>query len=167
MSAPGGAAGPGGKAGPVAGTGDRGLGNRLVAAAVFLTAAAYTLTAQGYSAPFGDVLGPAIFPTLVGVATMILSGLIVLFPGGATSWPPGRRIARQAAATLALVAYAFLIQPLGFPLATGLLIAAIAWLMGGPPGGSALLGALAAPGLWLLFDRVLGLPLDLLGRWFG
>lgn len=146
---------------------DNGLGNRLVAAAVFVVAAAYTLTGRGYEASFGDVLGPSVFPMLVGVPAMVLSGSIALFPGGATSWPERHRVLRQVAAVVILVAYAFLLQPLGFPIATGLLIGSVAWLMGGPVAKSILLGALAAPGLYVLFDRVLGLPLDLLGRWFG
>lgn len=165
-----GAGGAGKSAGPGPGSrsgADRGTGNRVVGAAVFLVAAAYTWTARSYTAPFGDVLGPAMFPTLVGVTAMLLSGLIALFPGGGTSWPERHRVLRQVAATLVLVAYAFVLQPLGFPLATALLIAAVAWLMGGPALGSALLGALAAPALWFLFDRVLGLPLDFLGSWFG
>jgi len=146
---------------------DSGLGNRLVAAAVFVVAAAYTVTGRGYTASFGDVLGPSVFPTMVGIPAMLLSGLIALFPGGRTSWPARHRLFRQTVAVVILVAYAYLLQPLGFPIATGLLIGSVAWLMGGPPLGSVLLGALAAPALYLLFDRVLGLPLDLLGRWFG
>ena len=146
---------------------DNGLGNRLVAALVFVVAAAYTLTGSGYSVSFGDVLGPSVFPTMVGIPAMVLSGSIALFPGGRTSWPARHRLLRQAAAVAILVAYAYLLQPLGFPIAPGLLIGSVAWLMGGPPLAALLLGALAAPGLYVLFDRVLGLPLDLLGRWFG
>ena len=159
--------GPAGQAGSDAESDDNGLGNRLVAAAIFLVAAAYTITGRGYSASFGDVLGPSVFPTLVGVPAMLLSALIALFPGGSTSWPARHRVLRQGVAVAILIAYAYLLLPLGFPLATGLLIGSLAWLMGGPPLGSLLLGVLSAPGLYLLFDRVLGLPLDLLGRWFG
>ena len=137
-----------------------------MAAAIFLVAAAYTLVGQGYDAPFGDVLGPAVFPVMVGVPAMLLSGSIVLFPGGGVEWPERHRVARQGAALAILVGYALLLQPLGFPIATALLIGSIAWLMGGPALGSVLLGAIASPALYLLFDRVLGLPLDLLGRWF-
>ena len=146
---------------------DNGLGNRLVAAAIFLVAAAYTITARGYTVAFGDVLGPSVFPTMIGVPAMVLSGLIALFPGGETSWPARHRLLRQIVAVAILLAYAYLLQPLGFPIATGLLIASVAGLMGGPPLGSLLLGALSAPALHVLFDRVLGLPLDLLGHWFG
>ena len=104
---------------------------------------------------------------MVGIPAMVLSALIALFPGGTTSWPERHRQLRQAVAVAILVAYAYLLQPLGFPIATGLLIASVAWLMGGPRLGSLLLGALSAPALYVLFDRVLGLPLDLLGHWFG
>ena len=113
------------------------------------------------------MLGPSVFPTMIGVPAMILSALIALFPGGTTSWPARHRLLRQVAAVAILLAYAYLLQPLGFPIATGLLIASVAWLMGGPPIGSLLLGVLAAPGLYVLFDRVLGLPLDLLGHWLS
>jgi len=143
------------------------VSNRLVAAVIFLVAAAYLYTAQGYSATFGDVLGPSVFPILVAIPTLIFSALIVAFPGGGVSWPERHRIARQVTALLVLIGYALLLQPLGFPLATGLLVALMAWLMGGPAGSSIVLGAISAPGLYLLFDRILGLPLDMLGSWFG
>ena len=146
---------------------DNGLGIRLVAAAIFVIAAVYTITGRGYSASFGDVLGPSVFPTMVGIPTLVLSGLIALFPGGETSWPVRGRLLRQLAALAILIGYVFLLQPLGFPLSTGLLIALIAVLMGGPPMKALLLGVVAAPALFVLFDRVLGLPLDVLGSWFG
>ena len=142
------------------------MSNRLVAAVIFLVAAAYFYTARDYTATFGDVLGPSAFPKLIAVPTMILSGLIVAFPGGGVSWPEKHRMLRQVAALLVLLGYALLLKPLGFPLATGLLIALMAWLMGGPPVSSILLGVLSAPALYILFDRVLGLPLDMLGSWF-
>ena len=88
------------------------------------------------------MLGPSVFPTLVGVPAMVLSALIALFPGGTTSWPARHRVLRQGVAVAILIAYAYLLQPLGVPLATGLLIGSVAWLMGGPPIGSLLLGAL-------------------------
>jgi len=132
-----------------------------------MVAAAYFYTARDYTVTFGDVLGPSAFPKLIAVPTMILSGLIVAFPGGGVSWPEKHRMLRQVAALLVLLGYALLLKPLGFPLATGLLIALMAWLMGGPVGSSILLGALSAPALYILFDRVLGLPLDMLGTWFA
>jgi len=142
------------------------VSNRLVAAVIFLIAAAYYYTARDYTASFGDVLGPSAFPILVAVPTMILAGLIVVFPGDGVSWPEKHRMLRQVTALLVLLGYAVFLKSLGFPLATGLLIALMAWLMGGPVGSSILLGALSAPALYLLFDRVLGLPLDMLGSWF-
>jgi putative tricarboxylic transport membrane protein len=39
--------------------------------------------------------------------------------------------------------------------------------MGGAPWRAVALGAVFGPGLWALFDQVLGLPLDFLGTLFG
>jgi putative tricarboxylic transport membrane protein len=65
------------------------------------------------------------------------------------------------------VGYAFLLLPLGFPIATFGLIAGLGIVLGGAPLKAVALGAVLSPGLWALFDQVLGLPLALLGRWFS
>ena len=140
---------------------------RILGAVILLVAALYAWVGRGYSAPFGDVLGPSVFPVLVGVPAMLLAASLVVFPSGAVAWPPAGRIARQAAGLAVLVAYAWLLKPLGFPLATFGLIAGLAITLGGPAGSSALLGATMSLGLWALFDRVLGLPLAFLGPWLG
>lgn len=140
---------------------------RIAGVAIFVIAALYTWYGQGYTANFGDVLGPAVFPVIVGIPAMILSASLVVFPSGQVDWPDRSHMARQAAALAILVGYAFLLLPLGFPLATFLLIAGLGIVLGGAPLKAALLGAVIAPGLWALFDQVLGLPLAFLGRWFG
>ena len=139
---------------------------RLAGAAIFLIAAFFTWQGSQYSAPFGDVLGPGAFPVVIGIPAMLLAASIVIVPGGTVTWPAPGRIGRQVAAVIILVAYAWLLNPLGFPLATFGLIAGIGITLGGPVAKSILLGAVFAPALWALFDQVLGLPLDLLGSWF-
>lgn len=139
---------------------------RLAGAAVLVIAAFYTFFGRGYSASFGDVLGPSVFPVLVGVAAMILAASLVVFPAGAVSWPGTNRMARQIAALGVLFGYAWLLVPLGFPLATFALIAGLAVVLGGPAGRSVLLGAVMSLGLWALFDQVLGLPLAFRGSLF-
>jgi putative tricarboxylic transport membrane protein len=74
---------------------------------------------------------------------------------------------RQVAALAILTGYAFLLRPLGFPIATFGLIAGMGIVLGGKPVKAVILGALFAPALWALFDQVLGLPLAVLGSWFG
>lgn len=139
---------------------------RLLSAAIFVIAALYTWQSQAYEVAFGDVLGPAVFPVIVGIPAMILAASLVVFPSGTVAWPPAERIARQVAGLAVLVAYAWLLRPLGFPIATFGLVAALGVVLGGSPWRAIVLAAVIAPGLWALFDQVLGLPLDFLGTWF-
>lgn len=136
---------------------------RLLGAVIFAVAALYTWVGSGYSVSFGDVLGPSAFPVIVGIPAMILSASLVVVPGGRVEWADRAHLLRQGAALAVLVAYAWLLVPLGFPLATFGLIFGLAMILGGPPGASVLLGAAMSLGLWALFDRVLGLPLAVLG----
>jgi putative tricarboxylic transport membrane protein len=140
---------------------------RLAGVAIFMIAALYTWYGREYSAPFGDVLGPAVFPMIVGIPAMILSASLVVFPSGQVSWPDRSHMFRQVGALAILVGYAFLLRPLGFPIATFGLIAGLGIVLGGVPLKAVALGAVLSPGLWALFDQVLGLPLALLGRWFS
>jgi len=139
---------------------------RLAGVAIFMIAALYTWYGRVYTASFGDVLGPSVFPLIVGIPTMILSASLVVFPSGHVEWPDRSHIFRQVAALVILFGYAWLLRPLGFPLATFGLIAGIGIVLGGPPLKSVILGAVLSPGLWVLFDQVLGLPLAFLGGWF-
>lgn len=139
---------------------------RLLSAAILVIAALYTWQSQSYEIGFGDVLGPSVFPLIVGIPAMILAASLVIVPSGAVAWPPSERIVRQVAAMGILIAYAWLLRPLGFPIATFGLIAALGVVLGGAPWKATLLAAVIAPGLWVLFDQVLGLPLAFFGTWF-
>ncbi len=140
---------------------------RILGVAVFVIAALYTYYADSYTINFGDVLGPSVFPVIIGIPMMILSASLVVFPSGQVDWPAPRRMWRQAAALAVLVGYTMVLRPLGFPLATFALIAFIGLILGGAMWKATLLGAIMAPALWALFDQVLGLPLDFLGSLFG
>jgi putative tricarboxylic transport membrane protein len=140
---------------------------RIMGVVIFVIAALYTWQAGSYDIAFGDVLGPTVFPVIVGIPMMILSASLVVFPTGQVEWPAPSKMGRQLAALAVLVGYTMLLQPLGFPIATFLLIALIGIILGGAAWRATLLGAVMAPALWALFDRVLGLPLDFLGTLFG
>jgi putative tricarboxylic transport membrane protein len=144
-----------------------GVSVRLFGAAVFAIAALYTQQAGTYQITFGDVLGPSVFPVIVGIPMMILSASLVVFPTGQVEWPGRDRLWRQAAALAVFVGYTLVMEQIGFPITTAILIAVIGMIMGGAPWRAVLLGAVFGPGLWALFDQVLGLPLDFLGTLFG
>lgn len=140
---------------------------RISGVAIFMIAALYTWYGRDYTASFGDVLGPSVFPMIVGIPTMILATSLVVFPSGQVAWPDRGHMLRQLAALAILLAYAWLLRPLGFPIATFGLIAGLGTVLGGRPVKAVVLGAILSPGLWALFDQVLGLPLAFLGRWFA
>lgn len=139
---------------------------RLLGVAILVIAALYSWRSQAYTASFGDVLGPSVFPLIVGIPTMMLAASLVVFPAGSADWPAPARVVRQFAALAILIAYAWLLRPLGFPLATFGLVAALGVVLDGTPWKAVVLAAIIAPGLWALFDQVLGLPLAFLGSWF-
>lgn len=140
---------------------------RLLNVAIFVIAALYTWYGSAYTVSFGDVLGPSVFPVIVGIPIMLLSGSLVVFPGGGIDWPERPNVIRQVVALVVLVAYAWLLKPLGFPIATFGLIAALGIALGGAPTKALALGAAMSLGLWVLFDQILGLPLAFLGTLFG
>lgn len=140
---------------------------RFLGAAVLVIAALYTWYSQSYAASFGDVLGPSVFPVIVGIPVMLLAGSLVLVPSGQVIWPGPGRLWRLGAALAVLLGYAAVLLPLGFPLATFMLIALLGLILGGPVVRTVCVAAVMAPGLWALFDQVLGLPLAFLGRLFG
>jgi putative tricarboxylic transport membrane protein len=140
---------------------------RIFGVVIFVISTLYTWNAGSYAITFGDVLGPTVFPVIVGIPMMILSASLVVFPSGQVDWPAPQRMWRQAAALAVLIGYTIVLRPLGFPLATFALIALLGIILGGAAWKAVLLGAIMAPALWALFDQVLGLPLDFLGSLFG
>nr|WP_256447685.1 tripartite tricarboxylate transporter TctB family protein [Paracoccus marinaquae] len=133
----------------------------------FLLAAGYVWLSAGYTAGFGDPLGPAIFPRVIGIPAVILGLSLLIWPRHDAVWAGRAGLLRQAAAITILLGYALLLEPFGFVPATFSAILGLGLLMGAPPLRGLLMAALAAPGLYLLFDRLMGLPLPLIGSWFG
>ena len=141
--------------------------DRLAGLAFFLLAAGYVWLSAGYTAGFGDPLGPAIFPRVVGIPAIVLGLTLAIWPSHNASWAGSGGLARQGAAIAILIGYALLLEPLGFVPTTFAAILGLGLLMGAPALAGFLTAAIAAPGLYLLFDRLMGLPLPLLGTWFG
>lgn len=141
--------------------------DRLAGLTFFLLAAGYLWLSAGYMAGFGDPLGPAIFPRVIGIPTAILGLSLMVWPAHNATWAGTAGLLRQGAAIALLLGYALLLEPLGFVPASFAAILALSLLMGAPPLSGLLTAVVAAPGLYLLFDRLMGLPLPLLGEMFG
>lgn len=122
------------------------------------------------------VIGPGVFPALIGAGLVLLGGFLLLAvgrgerfePQDAEDADPDRPPSWAAfgltvlAATLPVVT----VEPLGFPLAAAVSFALVARAFGSVRLGlDALVGLALGLGCWLLFARLLGLGLP--GPWPG
>ncbi|MBC9247413.1 tripartite tricarboxylate transporter TctB family protein [Paracoccus sp. 11-3] len=143
------------------------MSDRLAGFAFFLLATGYVWLSAGYTTSFGDPLGPAIFPRIIGIPAILLSLSLVIWPRHNATWAGPAGLMRQGVAVAILLAYALLLEPVGFVPMTFIAVLGLGLLMGAPPLPGLLVAVVAAPGLYLLFDRLMGLPLPLLGTWIS
>jgi putative tricarboxylic transport membrane protein len=143
---------------------DRGVALGLLFLAISYGAAASTLQAGFLT----DPIGPRAFPYLLAVILGSASVLLAIRPTNDTPGWPIRSIQFQIAIMiLALVAYGYLIQPIGYLVSTTAMMFVLTLLFGATP----LKGLLASAGLVLflhvLFSTALGLYLPALPAMLG
>jgi putative tricarboxylic transport membrane protein len=146
-------------------TGPRLAGAFLLAGSVAILIAVTTISGRGgYSTS-----GPRFVPLLVAIGLIALSALYL----ARTFIRPDVALAEHAAqeddathwATPALImavllAYAFLLEPIGYPLATAAVFVAIAWLLGSRSiVRDVLVGLVLGFGLYTAFTQYLGVSL--------
>lgn len=141
--------------------------DRLAGLTFFLLASGYVWLTAGYTTSFGDPLGPAIFPRVIGIPAIILGLSLLIWPRHNATWAGAGGLLKQATAMALLIGYALLLEPIGFVPSSFAAMFGLSLLMGAPIIPGALTSIIAAGGLYLLFDRVMGLPLPLLGTVFG
>jgi putative tricarboxylic transport membrane protein len=135
------------------------MSDRLAGLVLLVLAAAYGVTASGFQAMIGDPLGPAVFPLVLAVPLAVFSLYLLFRPDAEPGWPRGRALLKQALAVAALLAYAYLLEPLGFVLATLLAVVALGCLLGARLWQAGVAGAIIAVVLFVLFNNLLSLPL--------
>jgi putative tricarboxylic transport membrane protein len=135
------------------------VSDRLAGLVLLALAVAYGITASGYQAMIGDPLGPAVFPIVLAIPLGLFSIYLIIHPDREPAWPRGPALVKQILAIVAFVAYAYLLEPLGFVLSTFLAVVVLGWLLGAKPHQAAAAGVGIAVVLFLLFDSLLGLPL--------
>ena len=135
------------------------MSDRLTGLVLLLLAVAYGVTASGYEAMIGDPLGPAVFPIVLAIPLGLFAVYLVLRPDREPAWPRGPALRKQVLALVAFVAYAYLLEPLGFVVSTFLAVVVLGRLLGArlPEAGAAGVGIAVV--LFVLFDTLLGLPL--------
>ncbi|WP_043239069.1 tripartite tricarboxylate transporter TctB family protein [Stutzerimonas azotifigens] len=136
---------------------------RLFAAIWLLACAGLAVLAWSFEAPFAyDPVGPRAYPLLL-LALMAAGSLWLLVkpkgePTPAIDWAMARKV---LLCIVALLAYALLFEPLGFVLSTALAGFAMGLLFNGRLLPSAVSGLLMGVLLYVLFDRLLDVPLPL------
>jgi putative tricarboxylic transport membrane protein len=113
-----------------------------------------------------DPLGPQTFPYLLGAVLAITALYLLLRPDPPAHWPDLKHLLQMGLVVLVLLAYASLLEWLGFLIATLLTVTMLGWRLGASLRTAILTGIGVSLVVYGLFDIVLELPLPagLLGR---
>ena len=136
-------------------------GDRILGLALLVLAVAYGWAAQQWPAPFGghEAVGPETFPTILSVVLALSSCYLIAKPDPDTQWPWGRTAIELAMAVGILVAYALVLEPLGFIPATTIAVGTLCWRMGAGLKGAFATGLVSAVVVFFLFNNLLELSL--------
>lgn len=134
---------------------DRIFGGLGLALAIFFIWQA-TLIEESF---ISDVVGPKVFPIIIGVILGLSSLWFILRPDAEPQWPGAGRLLEIGAAVVVMVIYAQLLPVAGFLIATAVASAYLTWRLGTPPLQSLLVGVLISGGIYLVFRVILGLSL--------
>jgi putative tricarboxylic transport membrane protein len=112
---------------------------------------------------------PLILGCIIGVAGTALAFRAWLYHGPVrvVPWPDRIGTLRVGVTLAALVVFLFLVEPLGMPLSSSLLVGFLVWYLGGHrPIFAGLLGLVTGGTIYVVFIRLLGLsfPIGPLGR---
>jgi putative tricarboxylic transport membrane protein len=136
------------------------MSDRLFGGITLLVALAFIAGAtQIEAALIFDSLGPSAFPILIGVILAISSGFLILRPDPEPDWPAARRVVEIVLALVVMLAYAFLLEPLGFVIATAIAAGLLSWRLGATLAIAALAGVGISVGIYVVFHLILGLSL--------
>jgi putative tricarboxylic transport membrane protein len=135
------------------------MSDRIVGLVLVVLAGWYGWIAGEYDTGFADPVGPAVFPRMLALIIGFLGFWLILRPDPEPEWSGGRTLAIQSLAVALMFGYALLLVPVGFLIATAVLAAALAAMLGARPLPAIASGALVSAGVYLLFTHGLELSL--------
>jgi len=106
-----------------------------------------------------DPVGPKAFPIILAILLGLFSLYLIVKPDPNPAWPAASVWLRIGLIMLTLIAYAYLIVPIGFVLATTFVMSALALIFRGPAVKSIIASLIFNLLLYGLFDVVLDLSL--------
>jgi putative tricarboxylic transport membrane protein len=136
------------------------MSDRLLGGIALLLALALIVGAwQIQTGPMLDPLGPRTFPIIIAVVLAIAGLYPLLRPDPEPDWPTAGRALEIALAVVVMIAYALLLEPLGFIIASALAVFVLCWRLGGRPVESIVVGIGVAVLIYVVFHLILGLSL--------
>ena len=134
--------------------------DRLFGLFILIIALAYIASAFQIESSFlSDPVGPRAFPIAVGFVAALSALYLIIKPDEDPDWPTSRTFGALAVAALVLIAYAFLLKPLGFLVPTAIAAGLLSYQISPNAKKAALTGIGLSIGLFVLFRFVLGLSL--------
>lgn len=136
-------------------------GDRILGLVLLVLAVVYGWAAQQWPEPFGgqEAVGPQTFPTILAVVLALSSCYLIARPDPDSDWPASRTGLELLLAVGVLIAYALVLEWLGFVLATTAAVGTLCWRMGARPRWAFLTGLVGAVVVFLLFNNLLELSL--------
>lgn len=135
---------------------------RCFSALMCIAAVGLLYVAWGYTAPISyDPLGPRPYPVLI-LSVLAVCCLFLAVRPKSESIDFGYTVPlmkKLLVCLLAMLFYGVLFELLGFPLATALMAVVVGRLFGGKWWACAVSGVVLGVGFYLLFDRLLDVPL--------
>jgi len=143
------------------------VSDRVFGALMLLLAGAYAWTARGFDPGLmSDPLGPQTFPYLLGGVLAVTALYLLARPAPRPRWPRPLHLLEMASVVGVLLAYAALLEWLGFLLATTATVTVLGWRLGARLRTAMVTGVGVSLAVYGLFDLLLDLPLPagLLGK---
>ena len=140
---------------------DRILGLLLLTLAVAYGWGAFNFP-EAFAGP--ESVGPATFPKILAFLIGFCSVYMIVKPDTVEEGLKTKALPELLLVLAVLVLYVFIMEPLGFILATSLMVAVLCWRMGVKPFHAAITGLCSSTLVFLLFHFGLALPLPI-GPW--
>lgn len=145
------------------------LTDRVTGVLLLLFAIWYGYQTTNFKIGFlADPVGPKAFPIILAILLGLFSLYLIIKPDPSPEWPGVDTWLRIGLITLTFIAYAYLLVPTGFVLATTFEMSALAIIFRGPVVKSIAASFIFSLFLYSLFDMVLdlSLPTGLIFRGF-